>query len=143
MLRNKIATALTAVGLTALSLTAVPGAAQASESAPPSTRAAAADGYLHVYMHQNYGTPHCQWSGDSDNWDSCNGMRNEASSLWNNGFTHDVWLYYGPNQTGASFCLDKGEKLPNIVHYHFPNNGTGGGTSLNDNIASHEWVANC
>jgi hypothetical protein len=33
--------------------------------------------------------------------------------------------------------------LENIVHRYFPQNGAGGGQSLNDNIASHKWVANC
>jgi hypothetical protein len=143
-LRTTIATALTAVGLTTLSLTALPGAAQASDSTPSSTRAvAAADGNLHVWEHQRRGGKHCAWPDDVDNWDSCNGMRNEASSVFNNGRTHDVWLYYSPNQEGAHFCLNRGVYLENIVHHYFPHNGAGGGKSLNDNIASHKWVRDC
>ncbi|MDQ0946241.1 hypothetical protein QFZ24_000164 [Streptomyces phaeochromogenes] len=149
MTRTRITTALAAVGLTALSLTAMPGAAQASEPSPSSTRAAAApaaDGYLHAWQHENRNQytagRHCQWSGGSDNWASCS-MRNEASSLHNNGYTHDVWLYYSPGRTGAHFCLNRGVYLENIVHHYFPHNGSGGGTSLNDNIASHAWTPNC
>ncbi|SDO04963.1 hypothetical protein SAMN04487981_10863 [Streptomyces sp. cf386] len=142
MLKTRIATALAAVGVTALSLTVLPGAAQASESTSSSTRAvAAADGYLHVWEHQKRGGRHCQWSGNA-NWASCN-MRNQGSSVENGGFTHDVWLYYGPDQTGAHFCLNRGVYLENIVHHYFPHNGAGGGQSLNDNIASHKWVADC
>lgn len=145
-MRRKTATALATVGLGVLALTALPGTAQANPHwyASPSTRAAAAaDGKLHVWENQKKGGLHCAWSGNSSNWDSCGGMRNEASSLHNNGRTHDVWLYYGPDQTGAHFCLNKGVYLENIVHHYFPHNGAGGGQSLNDNIASHKWVADC
>ncbi|MGW1720590.1 peptidase inhibitor family I36 protein [Streptomyces sp. NPDC002156] len=151
MTRTKITTALAAVGLTALF--AVVGAAPASgiDRDLPSPVAAApaaiaADGNLYAWQHENKGGRVCSWAGNDNNWTTCSPgapMRNVASSLLNNGYTHDVWLYYGPNQTGAQFCLQKGQYLENIVHYYFPNNGTGGGTSLNDNIASHAWVADC
>lgn len=142
MLKTRIATALAAVGVTALSLTVLPGAAQASESTSPSTRAvAAADGNLHVWEHQKRGGRHCAWPNNA-NWSTCN-MRNQGSSVENSGFTHDVWLYYSPDQTGAHFCLNKGVYLENIVHHYFPHNGAGGGKTLNDNIASHKWVADC
>ncbi|MET9968496.1 peptidase inhibitor family I36 protein [Streptomyces sp. NPDC006356] len=152
-MRTKIASALATVGLAAATLTALPGAAHANPewystpAAAQSTRVQAApDGFLHVWEHEKKGGLHCKWEGNESNWDNCNGMRNEASSVFNNGKTHDVWLYYRPNQKGAHFCLDRGEYLENIVHYRFPNNGGadgGNGQSLNDNIASHKWVANC
>lgn len=149
-MRTKIASALATVGLAAATLTALPGAAHANPewystpAAAQSTRVQAEpDGKLHVWEHQKKGGLYCAWSGNAGNWDTCGGMRNEASSVWNNGRTHDVWLYYGPNQTGAHFCLNKGVYLENIVHHYFPHNGSGGGQSLNDNIASHKWVANC
>ncbi|GHH04568.1 peptidase inhibitor family I36 protein [Streptomyces lanatus] len=144
-MRNKLITALATTGFIAVALTALPGTAQANPEwyVSPASQIQAADGNLHAWEHQKKGGKHCAWPNEVDNWDSCNGMRNEASSVFNNGRTHDVWLYYGPNQTGAHFCLNKGVYLENIVHHYFPHNGAGGGESLNDNIASHKWVANC
>lgn len=145
-MRTKLATAAAAVGLTAMTLTGLPGAAQASEPAAPlPTRVQAApDGKLHVWEHQKKGGRECAWEKNESNWNSC-GMRNKGSSVFNNGRTHDVWLYYGPEQSGAHFCLNRGVYLENIVHHYFPRNGggDGDGKSLNDNIASHKWVADC
>ncbi|WP_326726403.1 peptidase inhibitor family I36 protein [Streptomyces phaeochromogenes] len=147
MTRTRITTALAAVGLTALSLTAIPSAAQASESAPSPTRAAAApDGYLYAWENENRDGRHCRWSGGDDNWATCSPqgpMRNTASAVENRGYTHDVWLYYSPGPSGARFCLNRGVYLENIVHHYFPHNGAGGGESLNDNIAAHAWTPNC
>lgn len=148
-MRKKLATALATTGFIAVTLAALPGTAQANPEwyvSPASQQIQAADGKLHVWEHQKKGGKYCAWSGPEANWDNCQGMRNEASSVFNNGRTHDVWLYYGPNQTGAHFCLNKGVYLENIVHHYFPHNGGsvgGDGKSLNDNIASHKWVANC
>ncbi|MFF8675212.1 peptidase inhibitor family I36 protein [Streptomyces sp. NPDC015242] len=141
MTTTRIGTALTALGLTALSLTALPGAAQAAGT-PASPRAVAADGNLHAWEHEKKGGRHCAWPGNVLNWESCD-MRNRASSLYNNGRTHDVLLYFKPEHVGAHYCLNRGVYLENIVHHYFPHNGEGGGTSLNDNIASHKWVADC
>jgi hypothetical protein len=106
----------------------------------------AADGYLYAWEHQNWDGRYCQWSGGDSNWDTCSPqgpMRNTASSVFNNGYTHDVWLYYSPGPSGAHFCLNRGVYYENIVHHYFPQNGSGGGTSLNDNIAAHAWTPNC
>ncbi|MFE0470233.1 peptidase inhibitor family I36 protein [Streptomyces sp. NPDC058947] len=141
MTTSRISLGLTTLGITALVLTALPSTALASH-ADQAPRVVAADGNLHVWEHEKKGGRHCAWPGDIPNWDIC-GMRNRGSSLHNNGRTHDVWLYYGPDHTGARYCLNRGVYLENIVHHYFPNNGTGGGTSLNDNIASHKWAADC
>lgn len=161
MTRTEITTALAAVGLTALTLSALPATAQASDlDRDLSARRVAAeapvgplaDGNLYAYEHQNRGGSYCKWSGNDGNWSSCSpggNMRNKASSLQNSGFpsgNDDVIVYYAPGQTGAWYCLGNGRYLENIVHIKFgPNGGSGGGDnqSLNDNIASHKWARAC
>ncbi|MFC4464658.1 hypothetical protein ACFPH6_08830 [Streptomyces xiangluensis] len=160
MTRTKITTALAALGLTALTLSAVPGAAQASDlDRDLSLRPAAADaevgpaanGYFYAYEHEKRGGKYCRWDWHSANWGSCSpggNLRNQASSLQNSGYPgtlEDVNVYWGLNYTGAWYCLGNGRYLENIVHIRFGPNGGGQGDneSLNDNISSHKWSNSC
>ncbi|MEV0909026.1 peptidase inhibitor family I36 protein [Streptomyces hokutonensis] len=156
MIRTKLTTAFTAVGLTALALTAIPGVAQASESAPSSPTAiaagpagATADGYFYAYENANYGGKYCRWVGNDSDWSSCSpggNIRNQASALWNNGYAgsyEDVNVYWGLGYTGAWACIANGYAYSNLAGWNFPNNGSGGGETLNDNISSHVWSNSC
>ncbi len=72
-------------------------------------------------------------------------MLNQASSVWNNGYAEtydDVNVYWGSGYSGASKCIGRGGYIADLSYYTFPYNGTGGGETLNNNIASHKWVLN-
>ncbi|GHF50336.1 hypothetical protein [Streptomyces griseosporeus] len=127
-----------AVVITAtVGVTVLPAAAQAN------------DGYLKAYQDINfndytYARP-AAWGGNSTDWRD-RGIRNEASSIWNDGWLgplDDVLLYWGIGWGGASFCLPNGDSLRNMTLDHFPYNGNGAGAPLNDNVASHKWVESC
>ncbi|MGH1553021.1 peptidase inhibitor family I36 protein [Streptomyces sp. L7] len=156
MIRTKLTTAFAALGLTALALTALPSAAQASESAPSSPSAiaagpagATADGYFYAYENANFGGKYCRWAGSDNDWSTCSpggNLRNQASSLWNNGYAgayEDVIVYWDLNKTGAGACIANGYAYADLAGWQFPNNGPGGGETLNDNISSHTWANAC
>ncbi|MFF3286976.1 hypothetical protein [Streptomyces sp. NPDC003023] len=128
-----------------------PTAAQAQEATPAPTApartaaVAAADGNLYAWEHSWKGGRVATWSGNSTNWADRN-MRNQASSVDNNGYAgayDDVLLYWDVSYGGASYCLRNANYLMDMPYDHFPNNGAGGGQSLNDNISSHKWVNAC
>jgi hypothetical protein len=92
-----------------------------------------------VYLRQ------ATWYDDSSNWVDRN-MRNQASSVHNNGFAgayDDVLLYWDAGHGGAAYCLRNGNYLMDMRYDRFPYNGTGGGQAMNDNISSHRWVDYC
>jgi hypothetical protein len=139
---------------TAQAAPATPGTLSAGQAAAPAVgkaavaskasvaRVAAADGYFYVWNDINAGGQQCRWFGDSSNWGGC---RNKASSMENNGYAgsyEDVRFYWDAGYGGANDCLWNGYYVPNLAAFAFPNNGSGGGENLNDNISSHKW-ANC
>lgn len=134
-----------AVAATAFAVLA-PAAAEAAPAAPaaPSSPAApAADGLLHVYYGFNYIDECNAWSGNVANWGSC---RNATASLWNNGYTDDVYVYYSPNYANARRGICRGVGLGDLTQWPFEQNeGPGSGQALFDNIASSHWqyIAGC
>ncbi|MEU3823567.1 hypothetical protein AB0E74_28730 [Streptomyces sp. NPDC030392] len=114
-------------------------------AAPAVADAAAADGYLYAWEHAWKGGRQATWYDDSSNWVDRN-MRNQASSVHNNGFAgayDDVLLYWDAGHGGAAYCLRNGNYLMDMRYDRFPYNGTGGGQAMNDNISSHRWVDYC
>jgi hypothetical protein len=156
VIRTNFTTALATVGLAALALSALPGVAQASEPGPSSRdtvatgpAGATADGYFYAYEHAYQGGKYCRWVGNDGDWSSCSpggNLRNQASSLWNNGYagvSEDVNVYWGLNYTGAWACIANGYYYANLADWYFPTNGSGGGENMNDNISSHKWSDSC
>ncbi|CCK30315.1 putative secreted protein [Streptomyces davaonensis JCM 4913] len=148
MTRSRIITTLTAVGLTALTLSALPGNAQASD-APIGP---AANGKFYAYQGVNRGGGYCAWTGSDADWESCptmlGGIRNQASSLQNSGYPgsfEDVDVFWGLHHTGAWYCLGNGRYLADLRNYRFGPNGGGHGDNetLNNNISSHNWSDHC
>ncbi|URN17510.1 peptidase inhibitor family I36 protein [Streptomyces sudanensis] len=120
-------------------------AANTEASAPMSEQAAAADGNLYAWEHAWKGGRMAAWSGNSSNWSDRN-MRNQASSVLNNGYAGafgHVRLYWDAGYGGASYCLRNGEDLMDMRYDYFEHNGAGGGQSMNDNVSSHRWVGSC
>ncbi|MFB7031329.1 MULTISPECIES: hypothetical protein [unclassified Streptomyces] len=150
MSKNRI-THLMATALAAATIGLFPAAAHA-ETAPTAgtavaagTTTAAADGYLYAWEHSWKGGRQATWADYSDNWADRN-MRNQASSVHNNGFAgayEDVRLFWHTDQSGAWYCLGNGSYLMDMRYDRFPYNGNGGGEPLNDNISSHDWVNAC
>ncbi|MET9291128.1 peptidase inhibitor family I36 protein [Streptomyces sp. NPDC003077] len=142
---RRIRTGLAALALTAGTVLALPttaNAAPARPTAPPP----AADGYFYAWLHAGQNGTSCRWSGNSTNWNSGCSLRNQASSVLNFGYEEtydDVRMYWGLSYGGASYCVARGVYLDNLANYTFPNNGSGAGQSLNDNISSHKWVTGC
>lgn len=140
---RKFALALTGLVLAISGLVAIPAAAQAATAGTQTALPAAtvqADGNFYAYIDINFSGGVCAWSGNSNDWGSC---KNRASSVWNNGFVEtidDVLLYWGTNNSGASYCVSVGVSIANLVPVHFNRAGAGLGQSLNDNVASHRWV---
>ncbi|SEP49727.1 hypothetical protein [Amycolatopsis saalfeldensis] len=134
-----------AVAATALAIVA-PVAAQAAPAAPatPASPAAPApDGLLHVYYGFTYLNQCNAWSGDVPDWGAC---RNRAASLWNNGYSEDVYVYYSLNYANARRGICKGVGLGNLMEWPFEQGeGPGSGQQLFANIASSRWqyIAGC
>ena len=128
----------------------VPGASSAqaatAAAAPNATALAPADGYFYAYADSNYGGKYCRWVGNDTDWSSCSpggNLRNQASSLWNNGYAgsfDDVYVYWGLSYGGAYACIGNGLAYSNLSNYVFPVGGSGVGENMNDNISSHKWV---
>ncbi|MFC5144819.1 peptidase inhibitor family I36 protein [Streptomyces aureoversilis] len=143
---GKLRTILTGAALAALTVTAMPLAAHAAGTAPApvgtgTSAAPPADGKLYAYEGYNYTGFSCSWTGNSNNWGQC---RNQASSLWNNGFPgnlDDVWVYWAPNRTEARRGVHNGVAISNLATVTFDaGTGKGAGQNLNDNISSHQWT---
>ncbi|MGK5499722.1 peptidase inhibitor family I36 protein [Streptomyces sp. URMC 125] len=134
---------LLAVAAATAALGSAPAIAHAAPAAPEA--AAAADGNFYAWEHEGMQGRQVSWSGSSADW-SDRGMLNLASSVENRGYAgayEDVRMYWGKSYTGASYCLPNGGYLVYMTRDHFPHNGTGGGQSLNDNVASHRWGNYC
>ncbi|MFD0884514.1 hypothetical protein ACFQ08_08095 [Streptosporangium algeriense] len=117
----------------------------------------AADGYFYAAEHPYGGGKYCRWFGDDTSWKTCSdaggnqvNMENRASQMFNNGFPgghDDVRVYWGPGYTGAWRCLATGnhwDDLPLGRETFNKGSGLSGyGQSINDNVASHQWVSSC
>lgn len=159
MIRTRTTTALAVMGLAALALSALPGTAQAATPTPApaavvSPAAAAADGYFYAYDGANKTGKYCKWEGDDSNWSSCSpggGIRNQAGSIWNNGYAgayEDVKVYWDNGDDGAWdgawACIQNGYYYADLANWNFPNNATGGGGEvMNNNISAHMWANAC
>ena len=118
---------------------------------------AAADGYLYAWQHDNRGGTVCMWDGADGDWSNCgthgstsgSNMRNKASSVHNNGYSHHARLFYTGGSGSAYACLRVGtawlemnRQGDNGPRFNF--GGTSGrGLLLNDNIARHTWNQTC
>ncbi|MDL4816556.1 hypothetical protein [Actinomadura opuntiae] len=138
-------TLLALAGLAAGTATAVPASAQAAVTAQ------AQDGYFYAWTGTNETGTRCRWYGNSSDWGTC---RNEASSLWDNGYTDPgdpayVRVFWGQNWTGAYTCIRPGWYISDLrprAFDDYSDSGTdtrGFGQTLNDNIASHSWITDC
>lgn len=148
MFRTRIATALATLGLTALTLTALPGTAQASEpdrGAPSPLAAPACDSsYFCFWVNINFGGDRGQVAGNNPTWTrfsepTCpSGTWNDcASSGFNNGTSGlGVRVYENANYTGRSTCLPKGW-YGNFTGKYWD----GTTTNINDKISSNRWMA--
>lgn len=118
--------------------------------------ASAADGNVYAYDGTYFSGKYCGWVGNDTNWTTCSGggvaqnLRNQASSLWNNGYSggnDDVNFYWDTGYSGAWACLGTGDywaDLPLGVEHFTWGPGLGGyGDTLNNNISSHKWVSYC
>ncbi|MFH8987147.1 hypothetical protein [Streptomyces sp. NPDC017940] len=136
--------------LAALGTGLLPAAAQAAPDTGRTTSASAtpaaptgaqADGKLHLFRDTHFRNFCAAYVGNSTNWGAC---RNQISSLKNLGYPgalDDVWLYYGPNYSGARRGVYNGGEIPDLTPYPFDaGTGTGAGQSINDNVASHKWT---
>jgi hypothetical protein len=75
-----------------------------------------------------------RWQGENDNWDM-NVSDKQASSVFNNGRTCDVWLWTEDRYTGDSLYLYKGSRLA----YLNENPGPSPVGSWEDVIQSAHW----
>ncbi|MFI7602157.1 peptidase inhibitor family I36 protein [Actinoplanes sp. NPDC049681] len=135
-MRFAIAGALTAIAV---------GGFLAPSAAHADTPAGSADGNFYAWNEWRYSGHKCAWQGNSADWTGA-GCRNQASSVWNNGYlggNDDVRMYWDTNYGGASICLWRGTYIENLQSVSFPNNGAGAGQNANDNISSHKWVSSC
>ncbi|MFI6009568.1 peptidase inhibitor family I36 protein [Streptomyces sp. NPDC051243] len=157
-MRTKIATALATVGLAALTVTALPGAAQANPewySAPAEQSDSSAvsplgvddcpQRFFCVWVNADYGSSRGQFEQDNarwtrfaqpkcptGNWSDC------ASSGYNNGTSGlGVRVYEHVDYKGASKCLPKGWKGSTFTRV----NWEGTSTNINDKISSNKWTA--
>jgi peptidase inhibitor family I36 len=136
--------------LTAFALTATIGfvAAGAAQAAP--------DGNLYAYEDSWFSGDHCAWNYDHSDWryvewalpqhrgdcswigSSLNSdFNDEASSLFNNGYTNDVRLFRDIHYGGPSLCLRRGERWADLSlgYERFSD-----GSFANDQISSHYWT---
>ncbi|WP_116209719.1 hypothetical protein [Streptomyces olivoreticuli] len=142
---KSLRTILTGAAIAALTVTAAPFVAQATEVAPrPGGQGHAqvqADGRLYAYVNRNYDSAAgwCSWQGDSADWGSC---KNWTSSVWNNrypGALDFVWVHYNSNNQGARRGIYNGVALPDLRDWTFDaGTGAGSGQALDNNIASHQ-----
>ncbi len=118
---------------------------------------AAPDGYLYAWQHDNRGGTVCNWVRNDGNWDDCgvNGsttgraMRNKASSIHNNGYSHAVRLFFTTRDDSAYACLHVGTAWfwmnrdgENGPRFNLgPPNGRN--QLVNDNVAKHSWHQTC
>lgn len=114
------------------------------------------DGYLYAWQDPHAGGFMCNWSGSDGDWSTCSdshnvdhNMQNQASDLFNNGFSSsaykNVYFYYDKNQEGAYACLSVGDSWPDLVtgNQTFSRGywwSDGKGEKLENNIASHAWT---
>ncbi len=145
---RRVGVALAAVTLTTTAVVAL--------SASP---ALANDGYLYAWSGDWRGGDVCMWTGSDGDWSTCGtygstigrNMRNRASSIHNNGYTHQVRLFYTTG-TSAWACLYVGTAFwqmdadgNNGPRFSFPSGSAPAGKSalINNNIARHTWNTTC
>lgn len=138
----------TTLAAAVLATTAFVGLSAApAQAAPP-------DGKLYAWQHDNRGGAVCTWTGNDGDWSTCGvgeTMRNRASSIHNNGYTHAARLYYTGARNSAWACLyvgtawfwmnrdgDRGPKF-NLG----ADNAPGRNQLVNDNVARHTWHQTC
>ncbi|MGW2158424.1 hypothetical protein [Nonomuraea sp. NPDC001699] len=129
-----------------------------TENAVTPQNLTAFDGYFYAAEHPNGVGKYCRWAGDDNNWDDCKSgdgstvnMLDQASQMFNNGIpggADDVKVFYSRLYRGAWRCLANGNHWDNLsLGYQTFNGGgssaAGYGQSLNDNVASHNWVTSC
>jgi hypothetical protein len=149
--RTGIATALAAVSAATLTLTAIPGAAQAAavdrESLSPEAWTDCPQTYFCVWVDGNYQGPRGQFQDSNPSWGSfyqsaCrSGTWSDcASSGFNNGTSGmGVVVWDESGYYGHSRCLPKGWRHPYFTQVYWGD----GSANINDKISSNEWSWNC
>ncbi|GGQ46332.1 peptidase inhibitor family I36 protein [Couchioplanes azureus] len=146
--------AVTRLGST-LAAAAVATTALVAVSSSPAM--AAPDGYLYAWEQDNRGGQVCMWQGNDGDWSTCGvhgattgrNMRNKASSIHNNGYSHAVRLFYTTSNTSAYACLHVGTAWFEMARGgengpRFNLGGTNGrGALVNNNVARHSWHQTC
>ena len=118
--------------------------------------AAADDGNVYAFDGSHFDGAYCSWDGPDADWTTCSGggvsrnLRNQASSVWNNGFAGAegvVNFYWDTGYQGAWACLDHGDSWENLPSgdrvFSWGSDRGGYWENINDNISSHKWVDFC
>ncbi|MFG3283204.1 hypothetical protein [Streptomyces sp. NPDC048111] len=140
---TSLRTTCAGAALTVLAVMATPVMANATETAPASTAATAAnpaDGRFHTYFGTWYQHECGSWWGDSAGWGDC---KNTSESVWNlryPGSNDDVWVYCNSNYGGAGRGIYNGAGLPDLHDWRFGSGGSCSGEQMWHNIASHKVV---
>ncbi|AYG78166.1 hypothetical protein DWB77_00273 [Streptomyces hundungensis] len=140
---TSLRTACAGAALTVLAVMATPVMANATETAPASTTATAAnppDGRFHTYFRTWYQNECGAWPSDAAAWGAC---KNTSESVWNLGYpglNDDVWVYCNSNYGGAGRGIYNGAGLPDLHDWRFGSGGSCSGEQMWHNIASHKFV---
>lgn len=165
MIRTRIATALTTVGLAALTVTALPAAAHANPewyAAPTALSDSATvsplgvedctEAYFCFWRNADYGGDMGKVKGDNTTWTAFAQPNCEKTRTWSDcassGYNHGqsgmgVRVYentnYNRDVNGGSKCLPKDWRGSTFTRVYWE----GTTTSINDKISSNRWTHDC